>query len=117
MKQVSAIIKPFKMEDVKEALYEAGFKHLTLVDVRGVGSTRGDSEIYRGSTYTQPDFFAKAMLILLVPDGEEQRAVKIIAKAAKTGKMGDGIIWTTPVESALHIRSDNGLEYRLNNFD
>ena len=114
MKQINAIIKPFKLDDVREALHEAGFKHLTIVETQGVGSMRSQTEIYRGSQYTAPDAFPKTMVIILVSENEEQQVIELIKKAAKTGKMGDGIIWVTPVESALHIRTDLGLEYRLN---
>jgi nitrogen regulatory protein P-II 1 len=104
MKKVEAIIKPFKLEDVKDALQEIGFEGMTVTEVKGFGRQKGHTEIYRGSEYTV-DFLPKVKIELVVPDDRVQGAVDAIVKAAKTGKIGDGKIFISPVDSAVRIRT------------
>ncbi len=104
MKKVEAIIKPFKLEDVKDALHEVGFEGMTVTEVKGFGRQKGHTEIYRGSEYTV-DFLPKVKLELVVASDRVQAAVDAIVKAAKTGKIGDGKIFVSPVESAIRIRT------------
>ncbi len=104
MKKVEAIIKPFKLEDVKDALHEVGFEGMTVTEVKGFGRQKGHTEIYRGSEYTV-DFLPKVKLELVVSEDRVQSAVDAIIKAAKTGKIGDGKIFVSPVDSAVRIRT------------
>jgi nitrogen regulatory protein P-II 1 len=104
MKKVEAIIKPFKLEDVKDALHEVGFEGMTVTEVKGFGRQKGHTEIYRGSEYTV-DFLPKVKLELVVASDRVQIAVDAIVKAAKTGKIGDGKIFVSTVESAIRIRT------------
>ena len=105
MKKVEAIIKPFKLEEVKDALGEVGIEGMTVTEVKGFGRQKGHTEIYRGSEYTV-DFLPKIKLELVVPDGSVDAAVAAIIKAAKTGKIGDGKIFVSPVEQAIRIRTE-----------
>ncbi len=105
MKKIEAIIKPFKLEDVKDALQEAGIEGMTVVEVKGFGRQKGHTEIYRGSEYTV-DFLPKIKLELVVADGAVAKAVAAITKAAKTGKIGDGKVFVSSVEEAIRIRTD-----------
>ncbi len=105
MKKIEAIIKPFKLEDVKEALTEIGIEGMTVTEVKGFGRQKGHTEIYRGSEYTV-DFLPKMKLEIVVPDDRADQAVQTIVKAAKTGKIGDGKIFILPVESAIRIRTE-----------
>ena len=104
MKRIDAIIKPFKLEDVKEALTEVGIVGMTVTEVKGFGRQKGHTEIYRGSEYTV-DFLPKLKLELVVADDQAENAVKAIQAAANTGKIGDGKIFITSVESATRIRT------------
>jgi nitrogen regulatory protein P-II 1 len=104
MKKIEAIIKPFKLEDVKQALSELGVEGMTVSEVKGFGRQKGHTEIYRGSEYTV-DFLPKMKVELVVPDGQATPAVAAIVKAAKTGKIGDGKVFVSPVESAVRIRT------------
>ena len=104
MKRIDAIIKPFKLEDVKAALTELGIVGMTVAEVKGFGRQKGHTEIYRGSEYTV-DFLPKLKLELVVPDGQADNAVQAIQAAASTGKIGDGKIFVSSVESALRIRT------------
>ncbi|MFA6543441.1 MAG: P-II family nitrogen regulator [Limisphaerales bacterium] len=104
MRKIEAIIKPFKLEDVKEALTSAGIEGMTVIEVRGFGRQKGHTEIYRGSEYTV-DFLPKLKLEIVVADGNAQTAVKAIVSAAKTGKIGDGKVFVSPVESVVRIRT------------
>jgi nitrogen regulatory protein P-II 1 len=104
MKKVEAIIKPFKLEDVKDALHEVGFEGMTVTEVKGFGRQKGHTEIYRGSEYTV-DFLPKVKIELIVAEDRVQAAVDAIVKAAKTGKIGDGKIFVSPVETAVRIRT------------
>jgi len=105
MKKIEAIIKPFKLEDVKEALSSIGIEGMTVSEVKGFGRQKGHTEIYRGSEYTV-DFLPKIKLEIVLPDQTTQEAVQAISKAAKTGKIGDGKIFVSAVENALRIRTD-----------
>ena len=104
MKKIEAIIKPFKLEDVKEALAEVGVEGMTVSEVKGFGRQKGHTEIYRGSEYTV-DFLPKIKLELVLPDNRVEAAVKAIVGAAKTGKIGDGKIFVTAVEQVVRIRT------------
>ena len=104
MKRIDAIIKPFKLEDVKEALTEVGIVGMTVTEVKGFGRQKGHTEIYRGSEYTV-DFLPKLKLELVVADDQAANAMKSIQAAANTGKIGDGKIFITSVESATRIRT------------
>ena len=105
MKKIEAIIKPFKLEDVKEALAEIGVEGMTVTEVKGFGRQKGHTEIYRGSEYTV-DFLPKVKFDLVLPDDRVDAAVKAIIKSAKTGKIGDGKIFVTHIEEAIRIRTD-----------
>ena len=104
MKKIEAIIKPFKLEDVKEALSGVGVEGMTVSEVKGFGRQKGHTEIYRGSEYTV-DFLPKLKLEIVLSDGTVDAAVNAILKAAKTGKIGDGKIFILPVEQAVRIRT------------
>jgi nitrogen regulatory protein P-II 1 len=105
MKKIEAIIKPFKLEEVKDALGEIGIEGMTVTEVKGFGRQKGHTEIYRGSEYTV-DFLPKIKLELVVPDGRVEAAVDAIVKSAKTGKIGDGKVFVSTVEQAVRIRTD-----------
>ena len=105
MKKVEAIIKPFKMEDVKEALAEIGVEGMTVTEVKGFGRQKGHTEIYRGSEYTV-DFLPKVKIEIVLSDDRVQKAVDAIVKSAKTGKIGDGKIFILPLEEAIRIRTE-----------
>ena len=105
MKLIKAIVKPFKLEDVKDALSEVGVEGMTVSEVKGFGRQKGHTEIYRGSEYTV-DFLPKTMLETVVDDDMVDAAVKEIVTAAKTGKIGDDKVFVIPVESAVRIRTD-----------
>ena len=105
MKKIEAIIKPFKLNEVKEALNELGIHGMTVTEVKGFGRQKGHTEIYRGSEYTV-DFLPKIKLELVLTDKQVDAAVATIAKAAKTGKIGDGKIFVSSVEQAVRIRTD-----------
>ena len=104
MKRIDVIIKPFKLEDVKAALTELGIVGMTVAEVKGFGRQKGHTEIYRGSEYTV-DFLPKLKLELVVPDGQADNAVQAIQTSACTGKIGDGKIFVSNVESAVRIRT------------
>jgi len=99
-----AIVKPFKVGDVKEALHGLGVQGLTVSEVQGFGRQRGHTEVYRGAEYTV-DFVPKVRLEILVDDEESQRVVDALMAAARTGKIGDGKVWVVPIESAYRIRT------------
>src|SRR4051812_4477440 len=105
MKKIEAIIKPFKLEEVKDALSEIGIEGMTVTEVKGFGRQKGHTEIYRGSEYTV-DFLPKIKLELVVADAQIDAAVAAIVKAAKTGKIGDGKVFVSNVEEAVRIRTD-----------
>jgi len=105
MKKVEAIIKPFKLEEVKDALHDVGIEGMTVSEVKGFGRQKGHTEIYRGSEYTV-DFLPKIKIELVVSDSKVGEAVTAIVKAAKTGKIGDGKIFVSTVEEAIRIRTE-----------
>jgi len=105
MKKIEAIIKPFKTEDVKEALAEIGIEGMTVTEVKGFGRQKGHTEIYRGSEYTV-DFLPKVKFEIVVTDEIVNKAVEVIIQAAKTGKIGDGKVFVLPVEQAIRIRTE-----------
>lgn len=112
MKLINAIIKPFKLEEVKEALAEIGIEGMTVTEVKGFGRQKGHTEIYRGSEYTV-DFLPKVKLEIVVADEIATKTVEAIVKAAKTGKIGDGKVFVLPVEDAIRIRTDEKGESAL----
>jgi len=104
MKQITAIIKPFKLDEVREALAEAGVTGLTVTEVKGFGRQKGHTELYRGAEYVV-DFLPKVKVDAVVPDQLTERAVEAIVKAARTGKIGDGKIFVRSVDSVVRIRT------------
>ena len=104
MKMISAIIKPFKLDDVRQAVSDIGIKGITVTDVKGFGRQRGHTELYRGAEYTV-DFLPKAKIELAVADDIVEQVVDVIIQTARTGKIGDGKIFVTTVEQAVRIRT------------
>jgi nitrogen regulatory protein P-II 1 len=104
MKKVEAIIKPFKLDEVKDALSEVGIQGMTVIEVKGFGRTGGKKEVYRGSAYVV-DFVPKVKLEIVVPDDMAQSVIDAIEKSAKTGRIGDGKIFLGPVDEAVRIRT------------
>ena len=109
MKLIKAIIKPFKLEDVKDALSGIGIEGMTVIEVKGFGRQKGHTEIYRGSEYTV-DFLPKVLVEVVVSDDILEKAVQAILESAKTGKIGDGKVFVLPVENAYRIRTDEADE-------
>ena len=105
MKKIEAIIKPFKLEDVKEALSGLGVEGMTVSEVKGFGRQKGHTEIYRGSEYTV-DFLPKIKIEVVLSDAQAVAAVEAIVKAAKTGKIGDGKVFVSSIENAVRIRTE-----------
>ena len=105
MKKIEAIIKPFKLEEVKDALGEVGIEGMTVTEVKGFGRQKGHTEIYRGSEYTV-DFLPKIKLELVIADSQVDAAVATIIKSAKTGKIGDGKVFVTTIDDAVRIRTE-----------
>jgi nitrogen regulatory protein PII len=112
MKKIEAIVKPFKLDEVKEALSEIGVTGMTVTEVKGFGRQKGHTEIYRGSEYTV-DFLPKIKIELVIDDQQLDQAVAAIVKAAKTGKIGDGKVFVSPIEQAVRIRTDEQGEKAL----
>ncbi len=112
MKKIDAIIKPFKLEDVKEALTEIGVIGMTVSEVRGFGRQKGHTELYRGGEYTV-DFLPKIRVEVVVADHLAGKVADVVAAAAKTGSIGDGKIFISPVEAALRIRTGERDEHAL----
>ncbi len=104
MKKVEAIIKPFKLDDVREALSEIGVTGMTTTEVKGFGRQKGHTELYRGAEYVV-DFLPKVKIELVVGDDQVERCIEAITEAARTGKIGDGKIFVTPVETIIRIRT------------
>ena len=104
MKQITAIVKPFKLEEVREALGQVGVTGLTVTEVKGFGLQKGHTELYRGAEYVV-DFLPKVKLEVVVPDAQAEQVVEAIAAAAATGRIGDGKIFVSTIESALRIRT------------
>ena len=110
MKLVTAIIKPFKLDDVRSALSELGVSGMTVTEVKGFGRQRGHTELYRGAEYVV-DFLPKVKIEIVLPDDLVERAVNAIRNAAQTGRIGDGKIFVSPVEEAIRIRTgETGLD-------
>jgi nitrogen regulatory protein PII len=105
MKKIEAIIKPFKLEDVKEAITAMGVEGMTVTEVKGFGRQKGHTEIYRGSEYTV-DFLPKVKLEIVVTDDRSDQVVNAIVHAAKTGKIGDGKVFVQPITDAIRIRTE-----------
>ena len=104
MKLITAILKPFKLDEVKDALQAAGIKGMTVSEASGFGRQRGHTEVYRGAEYTV-DLVPKVRLEVLVDDKDAASTVDVIVKAASTGSIGDGKVWTTPVEQVVRVRT------------
>jgi nitrogen regulatory protein P-II 1 len=104
MRLVTAIVKPFKLDDVKTALEAAGVQGLTISEVQGYGRQRGHTEVYRGAEYTV-DFVPKVRIEVLVDEADAGRVVDVVVTAASTGSIGDGKVWTTPVEDVVRVRT------------
>ncbi|UOO75801.1 P-II family nitrogen regulator [Neisseria sp. Dent CA1/247] len=104
MKKIEAIIKPFKLDDVREALTEIGITGMTVTEVKGFGRQKGHTEIYRGAEYAV-DFLPKVKVELVLSDADVERAVETIIETARSGKIGDGKIFIMPVEEAIRIRT------------
>ena len=104
MKKIECIIKPFKLEDVKDALSEIGIQGMTATEVKGFGRQKGHTELYRGSEYTV-DFLPKVKLEIIVKDEDADKVVEAIMQAARTGRIGDGKIFVTPVDKVVRIRT------------
>jgi nitrogen regulatory protein P-II 1 len=104
MKLITAIVKPFKLEDVKVALKGADVHGMTVTEVQGFGRQAGHTEVYRGTEY-KIDFVPKARIEVVVDDGDAARVVDVIVDAARTGKIGDGKVWITPIESVVRVRT------------
>ena len=104
MRLITAVVKPFKLDDVKDALTQLGLPGITITEVRGFGRQRGHTEVYRGTEYTV-DFVPKVRVEVLVDDSEVERVAGAIVAAARTDKIGDGKVWVTPVEQVIRIRT------------
>jgi len=104
MKKIEAIIKPFKLDEVKEALHEVGLQGITVLEAKGFGRQKGHTELYRGAEYVV-DFLPKVKIELVVDDDMLERAIEAIQQAAHTGRIGDGKIFITPVEQAIRVRT------------
>jgi nitrogen regulatory protein P-II 1 len=104
MKKIEAVIKPFKLDEVREALAEVGVSGLTVTDVKGFGRQKGHTELYRGAEYVV-DFLPKVKIEVVVPENLVEQAIEAIVKAARTGKIGDGKIFVFPVEYVVRIRT------------
>jgi nitrogen regulatory protein P-II 1 len=104
MKKIEAIVKPFKLDEVRESLSELGVTGLTVTEVKGFGRQKGHTELYRGAEYVV-DFLPKVKVEVVIPDGMVDRAIEAIVKAARTGKIGDGKIFVTSVEQVIRIRT------------
>jgi nitrogen regulatory protein P-II 1 len=104
MKLIVGIVKPFKVDDVKDAIKDLGVQGLTVSDVQGFGRQRGHTEVYRGAEYTI-DFVPKVRVEILVDDGDVDRVVQKLVETARTGKIGDGKVWVVPVENVVRIRT------------
>ena len=112
MKKIEAIIKPFKLEEVKDALSQIGIEGMTVSEVKGFGRQKGHTEIYRGSEY-KVDFLPKIKIEIVLPDNRVEGAITAIVGSAKTGKIGDGKIFLTKVDGAVRIRNDERGESAL----
>ena len=110
MKKIDAIIKPFKLDEVKDALHEVGIQGITISEVKGVGRQKGHTELYRGAEYVV-DFLPKVKLEIVVPDDRVQQVVETVMKSAHTGRIGDGKLFVLPVDEVIRIRTgDTGAD-------
>ena len=105
MKKIEAIVKPFKLEEIKDALHELGIEGMTVTEVKGFGRQKGHTEIYRGSEYTV-DFLPKIKIEIVISDDKADAVAETIVRSAKTGKIGDGKVFLIPVDQALRIRTE-----------
>jgi nitrogen regulatory protein P-II 1 len=105
MKKIEAIVRPHAVDDIREALQEAGFRGMTMIEVKGFGRQKGHTEVYRGAEY-QVDFLPKVKLEIVVADERVEEAVSIVIRIAKTGKVGDGKIFILPAEEAIRVRTE-----------
>ena len=112
MKKIEAIVKPFKLEEVKDALSGVGIEGMTITEVKGFGRQKGHTEIYRGSEYTV-DFLPKIKLEIVISDDSVDGAVEAIIKAAKTGKIGDGKVFVSSIDEAIRIRTEEKGEHAV----
>jgi nitrogen regulatory protein PII len=112
MKKIEAIVKPFKLEEVKDALSGVGIEGMTVTEVKGFGRQKGHTEIYRGSEYTV-DFLPKLKLEIVISDSSVDAAVEAIVKAAKTGKIGDGKVFVSTIDDAIRIRTEEKGEHAV----
>jgi len=112
MKKIEAIIRPHSVDGIREALQEAGFRGMTMIEVKGVGRQKGHTEVYRGAEY-HVDFLPKVKLEIVVPDSRVDEAVSIIIRCAKSGKVGDGKIFIFPVEEVIRVRTEETGEEAL----
>jgi nitrogen regulatory protein P-II 1 len=104
MKKIEAIIKPFKLDEVKEALHEIGLAGITVIEAKGFGRQKGHTELYRGAEYVV-DFLPKVKIEIVLDDGQVERAIEAIQQAARTGRIGDGKIFVSNIEEAIRIRT------------
>jgi nitrogen regulatory protein P-II 1 len=104
VKLITAIVKPFKLDEVKEALKGAGVQGMTVTEVQGFGRQSGHTEVYRGAEYTV-DFVPKVRIEVIAEDGDAARLVDLVVEAARTGKIGDGKVWTTDVDAVVRVRT------------
>ncbi len=104
MKKIEAVIKPFKLDEVKEALHEVGIQGITVTEAKGFGRQKGHTELYRGAEYVV-DFLPKVKLEIILEDGQAERAVEAIQQAAKTGRIGDGKIFVSSIDEVIRIRT------------
>jgi nitrogen regulatory protein P-II 1 len=112
MKKIEAVIKPFKLEDVKNALTALGIEGMTVLEAKGFGRQKGRSEVYRGTEYTV-DFLPKLKIEVVVTDSVSEAAVKAIVKAAKTGKIGDGKVFVSTIDEVVRIRTEEMGDHAL----
>ena len=112
MKKIEAIIRPHKLDEVKESLIEAGLKGMTISEVRGIGRQKGQTEVYRGAEY-QIDFIPKIKIEVIVPDQSLENAVSTIIKAAKTGQVGDGKLFISTIDEVIRVRTEENGESAL----
>jgi len=112
MKKIEAIVRPHKMDDVREALHEAGILGMTITEVKGIGRQKGHTETYRGSEY-EINFVPKVKLEVVAPDNLAQKIISTIIKAAKTGDVGDGKIFVSTIEDAIRVRTEEAGEGAL----
>ena len=112
MKKIEAVIKPFKLDEVKEALHEVGLQGLTVIEAKGFGRQKGHTELYRGAEYVV-DFLPKVKIEVICDDAMVERAVESIVTAARTGRIGDGKIFVTPIEEVVRIRTGERGEQAL----